>query len=31
VTLIAGARSRDDFLFGDELHDWAVAAPSKYT
>ena len=23
VTLIAGARSRDDFLFGDELHDWA--------
>lgn len=25
VTLIAGARSRDDFLFGDELADWARA------
>lgn len=23
VTLIAGARSRDDFLFGDQLADWA--------
>ena len=23
VTLIAGARSRDDFLFGEELQDWA--------
>lgn len=23
VTLIAGARSRDDFLFGDELQEWA--------
>jgi NAD(P)H-flavin reductase len=26
VTLIAGARARDDFLFGEQLQDWAVAA-----
>ncbi|MCV7348300.1 FAD/NAD(P)-binding protein [Mycolicibacterium rhodesiae] len=26
VTLIAGARSRDDFLFGDELRRWADSA-----
>jgi NAD(P)H-flavin reductase len=25
VTLIAGARARDDFLFGEELADWAAA------
>ncbi|MBE1546444.1 NAD(P)H-flavin reductase [Mycobacterium sp. OAS707] len=26
VTLIAGARSRDDFLFADELHDWTTSS-----
>jgi NAD(P)H-flavin reductase len=27
VTLIAGARSRDDFLFGEELGEWARGGP----